>query len=461
MDDAKNKRKSIVTVGENRTVKRSVPTTLTAIVLLLCSLLVSCGSPNKQDGNENPKNETPDTLDTTPVIYINTAEEKEIPVTKEEVDCTVTLAHKDQEHCATDLSATVRCRGNGSMTVGKRTGKFPYKLKFARKVNPFGLGDDAEKDWVLLAHVGDQTMLRNFAAKLLGEKLTGIPYSPNVMLVNVFLNGEYIGVYELTEQIEVKDCRIDIHDELTGKENGFLIELDAYAATATDDDDPSFLVGNHYYTIKSDVYNEHQLGYIRNYITQAEAAIYAGDRDAISQLIDINSLVDMFLLQEYAKNIDVGFSSFYMYKDIDGKLFFAPPWDFDLAFGNDARLDNGSYEEFYVGTGRKDFRQNHDWYIALYSYTDWFKELVKTRWAEITDTVIPEVIDAVKKTASAIETDMQFNYKHWEFLGKKQQQEPKEIVNLRTYKEHADYLIRWMENRKAWLDTAFSSLQNQ
>ena len=434
--------------------KRSLSVSAIALLIAICSLFSACGNPKKNSAPGPAGPNTPSaTLDKTPIIYINTDDNAEIPVTKEAINCSVDLVSKDSKDCADNLRATVRCRGNGSMTVGKRTGKFPYKLKFNKKINLFGLGDGVSKDWVLLANVGDQSMLRNFAAKLMGKKLNGIPFSPVSRLVNVYLNGEYIGVYELTEQVEVGDHRINIDDTKTGKENDFLVELDAYAKKP-EEGDLSILVGEQYYTVKSDVYNDHQLNYIRQCLTQIENAIYSGDEAVISELVDMESLVDMYVLQEYAKNIDVGFSSFYMYKTTDGKLTFAPPWDFDLSFGNDARLDDGSPDGLYVGIGRPDFRQNHLWYIALFQ-NEWFVELVTNRWAEITDTVIPEVIAEVRATAELIEEDMGYNYERWLFLGKKQQQEPEAIVKLLTYREHADYLITWMENRKAWLDTYF------
>ncbi len=437
--------------------KRSLSVSLVALMLAFCSLFAACGKSHNNDtpkvpGPADPNDQNPSAI--APVIYIYTQNEAEIPETKEEINCTVTLGCNQAKYCADDLPATVRCRGNGSMTVAKRTGKYPYKLKFNKKINLFGLGDGEAKDWVLLAHVGDQTMLRNYAAKLLGEKLNGIPYSPNVMLVNVYLNNDYIGVYELTEQVEVGSYRVNINDSQTGPKNDFLVELDAYARRSPDEGDITFSLGNQYYTVKSDVYNDNQLAYIKNCIAEVESAIHGGDQEKLAKLVDIDSLVDMYVLQEYAKNIDAGYSSFYMYKSVDDKLFFAPPWDFDLAFGNDARLDNGSYEELYVGTGRFGFSQNHQWYIALFS-NQWFVDLASARWNELTDTVIPEVINEVRRVANTVSPDMKYNYERWNFLGEKQQQEPSAIVKLTTYQEHADYLITWMENRKAWLDLEF------
>ena len=207
-------------------------------------------------------------------------------------------------------------------------------------------------------------------------------------------------------------------------------------------------------TVKSDVYSNGQLDFIRNYLQQVEDAIYQNNPSELAKLVDMNSLIDMYIVQEYAKNIDVGWSSFYMYRDVGGKLTFAPPWDFDLSFGNDDRLDDGSYEGLYVGTSRG-MIQDHKWYNALFRY-DWFQKMVRMRWRQISDTVIPKLIQAVRYAALQIAADMQKNYERWKLLGQRHHQEPSRISRLKTYQEHVDYLVQWMQNRKAWLDIEFA-----
>ena len=93
-----------------------------------------------------------------------------------------------------------------------------------------------------------------------------------------------------------------------------LIELDRYARDP-EEGDVTFGVGKNLYSVKSEVQNEEQLAFITEYITLVEEAVYSGDKNKFSELVDINSAVDMYLLQEFSKNIDAGFSSFYMYKN--------------------------------------------------------------------------------------------------------------------------------------------------
>ena len=302
-------------------------------------ILLSAVFPLSLSGCDNPTSSSAKTplIETIPIIYITTSDLSPIPDNKNTVDCLVTLENGGKGYFETDLTATVRARGNGSLEVGKKHGKIPYKLKFEKKINLFGVGAAPSKDWVLIANMGDYTMLRNYTAKRLGAMLEGIPYSTASIPISLYVNNQYAGVYELTEQVEASPHRVPVDDNLTGTENGFLVELDRYAVSA-EAGDLTFSVGQNYYTVKSKVANNDQFEYIKRKISDVDAAIYSGERNRIEKLVDMDSLIDMYLLQEFSKNIDAGFSSFYMYMNPGEKLVFAPPWDFDLAFGNDGIL---------------------------------------------------------------------------------------------------------------------------
>lgn len=384
-----------------------------------------------------------------PIIKITTSDGAKIPDDKSYVTCKVSLDCSVDAFCANELEADIRVRGNGSLSVGRQFGKFSYKLKFENKINPFGLGEVKSKDWALISDHSDRTMLRNYAAKRLGDMLEGIPYSPNTMHVQVFLNGEFMGLYGLSEMVEVGDGRVDVDDSCASREIGFLVELDHYAGN--DPSDIYFKVGSNKYTVKSEVNSDEQLGYIKEYIAYVDNAISLGNRNAIEKLVDVDSLVDMYILQEYLKNTDAGYSSFFMSKDIGGKLTFTAPWDFDLSTGNDDRVDNGAYHMIYVGLGRPGYMQNHHWYIKLYSL-GWFRQMVKERWNELSDTVIEDLIQEIETKAQSLRQPLMANFTRWCLPVGKFHQEPMHVYKMKTSKEHTEYLINWLKDRKEWLD---------
>ncbi len=104
-------------------------------------------------------------------------------------------------------SGTLRIRGRGNSTWGYP--KKPYKLKLDDKSELLDM--PTEKDWVLLANWADRSQMRSWAA---GEisRATDLDWTPTYRHVEVILNGEYQGVYNLTEQVEVKSNRVDIEE---------------------------------------------------------------------------------------------------------------------------------------------------------------------------------------------------------------------------------------------------------
>lgn len=392
--------------------------------------------------NEAPK------VEGVPVIHIATSSGDAIPDNKTEIGCSVTLSCSVDSYCKNDLSGLIRVRGNGSLSSAKNTGKYSYKLKFDSKINIFGLGEGKAKDWCLLASTADRTMLRNYTGKRLGDMLSGIPFSSNTLHVKVYLNHKYLGLYELTEQVEVGKLRVNIDDTQTGEENGFLVELDHYAKSSKD---PHFTVGKNDYTIKSDIHNQKQFEYVKNYIKKLELAIDSGSKSMVEALCDINSLVDMYILQEFVKNTDAGYSSFYMCKDVGEKLYFTAPWDFDLSVGNDELVDNGDYKNIYVGKSGVLGLTHHEWYIKLYSCS-WFLDLVKERWAELSNTVIVDLIKEVEKKSTDLMPALMSNYTLWCTPPRKIGREPVHVYTLNGVRAHTDFLIDWLNNRKNWLD---------
>ena len=214
-------------------------------------------------------------------------------------------------------------------------------------------------------------------------------------------------------------------------------------------------MGKEKYTLKSDYIDSNQMDEIISCITQVEAAIKNGDEQKIKELVDIESCVDMYLLQEYTKNTDVGWSSFYMYKqDGNDKLRFGPGWDFDIAMGNDYRLDKGSYENIYVGR-YSGFYQQSWWYIYL-CRMEWFREIVLERWNTKFYDYAHQTLTELKSYAELNWEELEGNFERWKIFGQKINSEPKQIRELRSYLEHYRYFIAWVELRLEWLDSCFN-----
>lgn len=384
-----------------------------------------------------------------PALIIDTKNEREINSKDVYTQCKVSVKGTDGgSFDMTDVSAGIRGRGNATWGMEKKS----YRLQLDEKQNLLGQDSGQAKTWVLMANHCDQSMLRHWMAFRLGTLFPYIEVSSSASFVSLYLNGEYNGVYLLCEQPEVQKNRVDIElrDDTT---TGYFIELDQYYEGENNVD--YINVGGHPYSIKCDeTKSPEQVTYLKNYLKAIEAALKTGEREEIEELIDIDNCVDMYILQEFMKNIDVGWSSLYMYiKEDGGKLYFGPPWDFDLACGNDYRLDNGSYQKIYVGNGTYGFSQSHAWFIALMQL-DWFRELVTARWEDNLP-LIEQTINEANEIGTTYNDFFERNYTRWDIYGQRKNQEPEAVLALDSYSEHLGYLVSWCKNRMSWLDAFF------
>ncbi len=256
---------------------------------------------------------------------------------------------------AYETVASVRQRGNGTFTYDKKS----YKIKLDEKTDLLLGGSEnsakAARDWVLLAEFFDRSNLRNYYAFQAASMLEGLDFVTDCCFVEVYLQGEYRGVYLLCEQVEVDDARIDIDDQTT-EEVGFLLEQ---VQGMTAKQEYTFIVPYQdtemFFDLRSDFIGDDEqqaedYWRVQGVLEQVVAALDSGDQDEIAAVLDLDSCVDMYLLHEFMLNIDVGWGSFYTYcKAGEEKLYFSPPWDFDHSAGMDDRLLDGDYQGIYVG----------------------------------------------------------------------------------------------------------------
>lgn len=430
-----------------------------------------------------------------PTILVYTEENAEVVSRETYVNCTVYTINCDEEYKLTGNEAGIRVRGNSTAFGGNvgmiRKNQVPYRIKFSKKTNLFGLNDDAEcKSWVLLR--AEYDLLKNDIAFRLGRAIIHeYNYCSDGIPVHVYLNGEFKGVYELCEQSQINKNRINIAEipkDYEGTDIGYLVEIDNYGekpnfsvnyagATVTDDNGATKKFKAKYYSIKSDIYSNKQTQYIKKYINNVFTVLYEAcengnyyfldknndlvaakqkklkvkDEDGnlkdpaevvAERVIDLDSVADLYLVYEITKDRDVGEGSFYMYADFsessqDKRLTFTCPWDFEWAYEGSS---SGKYAavfntESFVETFEE---RSNPWFILLIKQ-DWFKERVSRRWEELrtmneetgTD-IITECLNEERALLSKYNKD----------LAKQGSNACKKAENL----------IAWTEKRIKWLD---------
>lgn len=242
-----------------------------------------------------------------------------------------------EDFATTELEpAEIRGRGNSTW---KYYDKKPYRLKLGTKTPLLGMA--AAKSWVLLANYRDPTSFMN-AITFDMARFMEMPYTNSNRFVEVNLNGSYIGMYQLTEQVQQGENRVDIHNK------GVLLNLDL--------DDGPYYSPDALNNFNSAVYNlpvavkypeddltTARLEEIKTDFAQLEQLIKNRDMNGLSQRLDIKSMIDFLIIQELTRNVElVSPRSMYMYKDADNIYHFGPVWDFDGGFAFDwASMSHG------------------------------------------------------------------------------------------------------------------------
>ncbi len=412
------------------------------LLIAVCSLALSgC---NSSSSEEKPV----DTLKEMPVFHIDTENATPITSKEEYVQATLSISNTDK-HDAGDLTLGIRGRGNYSWSG---TEKKSYRIKFDKKYQPLGQGKGPAKSWTLLAVHCDKSLLRTDAAFYFANKLENLLFTSSSSFVQLYLNGQYDGVYEFCEQMQVNKYRVDIDDTGTDTDIGYLLELDKNAS-----EDVIYLNSGETFELKSDHQNESQMEYITNYMQDCEDAIKGGDQVTISNLIDIGSAVDAYLVEELFKNLDVGWGSFYYNKPAGEKLKFGPVWDFDLCAGNadsdDSRTTKSfrDYKYTYVGNSYySNYMQQHSWYLNLRKQS-WFNDLIKDRWFEVKEFAI-ETVTHIQDMAHDYHDDFEKNFERWKIFNKKINREPSNILAIKSFDGQVEFLVNWLNGRIEWLD---------
>ena len=181
---------------------------------------------------------------------------------------------------------------------------------------------------------------------------------------------------------------------------------------------------------------------IREHLIACNKAIMSGNREHMEEYVDLNSFIDMFILQELTKNPDAGCSSFFMQRDAGGKLYLTAPWDFDFAMGaySVSRFTSGMVAD---GQGVA----SHPWFEFL-AKQPWFMSMVLKRMEEI-EGYVNLTLANVKGVMPFLEEAADMNHARWNLYGVKFSEYPSNQVTIqrKDYADHVDFLVSWVEER--------------
>lgn len=251
---------------------------------------------------------------------------------------------------------TIKGHGNSTWVAGD---KKPYKVKFSKDNSMIGL--PKERSWIFFSNPLDSSMLRNEIGFTL-SRMSNLAWTPNSGYADVYLNDDYRGTYQISDKVEISKTKVDVGDD------GFLIEVVPW--NRLNNDEVYFQTPNLIFSIEDfdEETESESYKFIKDYVNLCEEAIYSQTDSASNgmrydELINVDSYVDWYLINEIMKNVDaIMFASCKMHKARTGKLCMGPVWDFDLSLGN------------CLGDHKEDLKHPENLYIAD---APWFKQLLK------------------------------------------------------------------------------------
>jgi len=379
---------------------------------------------------------------------------------------------------------SIEMRGRGNSTWGLP--KKPFRMKFPEKFSPIGLTHAKAKSWVLLSQDMDKSLIRTHIAfeysRLLFNASEGY-HDPDAVLftaaskfVNVYytgdyyysdtgrtehLDGDYLGVYQMSDQMERAAGRIAVDklddkssaDEISG---GYIVETDIH--------DGNFYsalkrVKMTYKYPKDDECRPEQYEYITDFINRAEQALYASNykdpQNGWRKWFDEKTLADFIIIKELAGDLD-GYTSTYLYKrrGVD-KFFFGPIWDCDKGWNNDRRVPHPQYQPLsslmiYAGFWMPSYVEN-DWFWRFWS-DETFRAFVAARWAARKDELVAVTNRELDRMPAAMEKAVEANFTVWPFY---YQYSDEANMPARTYAEEIERIRTLTAERVRLLDRLF------
>lgn len=331
-----------------------------------------------------------------------------------------------------DYTGKTEVKGRGNSTWGYP--KKPYRLKLNKKAEICGLGK--AKNYVLLANHLDPTLMLNSVAFKIG-RLLELPFTNHAIPVDVVLNGIYKGSYLLTEQIEVKENRVDLDEN-----NSVMWELDSYW-----DDEPKFksTAFNLPVMVKDPDLTTEQFEYWKKdfnaFTTQFAKEPLEGN--SYVDMIDIESVAKFLITFNLVHNMEINHpKSVFLHKERNGKYVMGPIWDFDWAYDYEGtsnhfgRYNTPLFSSSMNGVGTAFFQR--------FLQDSRVKTIYKRTWQDFKNNKLDALLQYVDDYAVMLKPSVERNSELWE--------------NTRSFDTKVKELKTWLRNRADYIDSEVSKL---
>lgn len=366
------------------------------------------------------------------------------------------------------VSTQIEMKTRGNTTFGYI--KKPYQIKFEKKTSLFGM--PKAKKWILLANYLDGTGIKSKLAFETARQL-GMSCAAESQFVDLYIDGEYNGMYQLIEKNEVGSGRVDLNDEC-----GVILEMESTKRVESDD---IYIVGD--YSKKPYVFKDYvtdiedtttpeatelslkvqETAYTK--INEFEEVLYSADStwEEVASHIDVDSFIQYYFVNELCMQIDCMLASTYFYFDGEADVIHCGPiWDFDRICGFQTDCEQSTNSDFCKNLVESTDAYRCDIYKQLFRYLE-FVEIVNNFYEDTAKDVLSEenIMSMIDGYQNQIWDSLMANFTRWFYIFSDISTTMDNILPDASFEEQVNYVTdemkTWLKARIAYLETAYGA----
>lgn len=335
-----------------------------------------------------------------------------------------------------ETQGTMHVRGMGNITWEED--KKSFQINTEKRIDLLGMKPG--KKWALVANATDYSLLRNQVFLECAADM-GLAYTPEIRQIDLYINGDYRGVYSLCSKVEADKARVPIDESrdylfrwgMMGKEYSFPL-------ISTSIQNKDFRIAN----VESNV-DEERLKSAAKIAQNVLTAIEDTDTDEFLQYIDLESFAKYYWIQEFSKTTDPIARSVYSYWiEDEKKMYMGPAWDYDRTAG---AIEPFQPEHDYLWP--EDYTARYEgWYVPLFCHKEFRDEVRRVYQEGGVKEAIQESYQKMPGRISEITPSANMNFIRWDVLTIPQNNK----IEATTFEGQTQWLTKWLNMRADWLD---------
>ena len=321
----------------------------------------------------------------------------------------------------------IKGHGSTSWTQDKK----PFKLIFLDSISLLGLDDSTE--FILQANAYDPSNLKNVIVMEFVKKLGNLLMS-DYRFVDVYLNGEYNGLYVLVQSVEdTLKTKVDLED--------LYLAVSDSTFSKKEESKPYFKIEE---MISGEVklpktIEAQDLNRVEAYFNQIDVLVKKDNIENIWNYLDLETWVYKYLIDEIFENVDSGIRSNYFYwsNAEDNPMIYAGPiWDYDHSMGfKGSAVDDPQI--LFAAQKQRSVNRRIMWYGYLYENQTFYNSIVQRYRDEVRSILDRLVKNEINKWNSMISAASHNNSIRWGY----------------TDFDDSASIIEWINKRIQFLDS--------